>query len=148
MTADGACDSEPVYRTIVERQPHAVIAEYKVSAANPDQADPASERILLTVDQPSTFSNHKGGQLAFGNDGFLYIGLGDGGSEGDPLGKGQNLQTLLGKMLRIDVDHTDPVQSLERQRSAQVTCGDDTGNPVAQSYVHPCLKDAVAIHGH
>jgi glucose/arabinose dehydrogenase len=56
------------------------------------------------VNQP--FPNHKGGQIAFGPDGFLYIGFGDGGSGGDPLGNGQNLQTLLGKMLRIDVDHT------------------------------------------
>ncbi|MBZ5571494.1 MAG: PQQ-dependent sugar dehydrogenase [Acidobacteriia bacterium] len=79
------------------------IAEYQVSAADPNQADPASERILLTVDQP--YDNHKGGQLAFGPDGFLYIGLGDGGSGGDPLGNGQSLDTLLGKMLRIDIDH-------------------------------------------
>ena len=85
-------------------QIQSVIAEYQVSAANANQADPASERILLTVNQP--FANHKAGQLAFGPDKFLYIGLGDGGSGGDPLGNGQNLQTLLGKMLRIDVDHT------------------------------------------
>lgn len=81
-----------------------VIARYRVSAGDPNQADPASETILLLVNQP--FGNHKGGQLVFGNDGFLYIGLGDGGSGGDPLGNGQSLQTLLGKMLRIDVDHT------------------------------------------
>jgi glucose/arabinose dehydrogenase len=82
-----------------------VIAEYQVSA-DPNVADPNSERILLIEDQP--FPNHKAGQLAFGPDGLLYFGLGDGGSEGDPLGNGQKLGTLLGKMLRIDVDHQDP----------------------------------------
>jgi glucose/arabinose dehydrogenase len=85
-----------------------VIAEYTVSAATPNQADPASERILLTVNQVGNFPNHKAGQLAFGNDGFLYFGLGDGGSEGDPLNNGQNTQTLLGKMMRIDVNAASP----------------------------------------
>ena len=85
-----------------------VIAEYLASASNPNQADPASERILLTVDQVSNFTNHKAGQLAFGPDGFLYFGLGDGGSGGDPFGHGQNTQILLAKMLRIDVDATSP----------------------------------------
>ncbi|MBI5353902.1 MAG: PQQ-dependent sugar dehydrogenase [Chloroflexi bacterium] len=69
-------------------------------------ADPSSEKILLTVNQP--FSNHKGGALAFGQGGYLYIGLGDGGSGGDPFGNGQNLNTLLGKILRIDVNNGDP----------------------------------------
>jgi glucose/arabinose dehydrogenase len=81
-----------------------VIAEYTVSAANPNQADPASERILLTVDQVNNFPNHKAGQLAFGPDGFLYFGLGDGGGAGDPFGHGQSTQTLLGKLMRIDVN--------------------------------------------
>ena len=63
--------------------------------------DPASERIILAVPQP--FGNHNGGQVAFGPDNYLYIGLGDGGSGGDPLGHGQNTSTLLGSMLRIDV---------------------------------------------
>jgi Glucose / Sorbosone dehydrogenase len=76
-----------------------VISSFTVPAATPDQADPDSERILLQVDQP--FPNHNGGALAFGPDGDLYIGMGDGGSGGDPLGNGQSLTTLLGKILRI-----------------------------------------------
>jgi glucose/arabinose dehydrogenase len=80
-----------------------VIARFHVSADDPNRADPAGEVDLLHVDQP--YANHNGGGLAFGPDGYLYIGLGDGGSGGDPSGNGQNLQTLLGKMLRIDVDH-------------------------------------------
>jgi glucose/arabinose dehydrogenase len=71
-------------------------------AAEPPTLDPASERVLLQVDQP--FSNHNGGQLAFGPDGFLWFGLGDGGSGGDPQGNGQNRAALLGKVLRLDVD--------------------------------------------
>ncbi len=85
-----------------------VIAEYLASPANANQSDPATERILLTVDQVSNFTNHKAGQLAFGNDGFLYFGLGDGGSGGDPLGHGQSTATLLGKLMRIDVNSTSP----------------------------------------
>ena len=78
-----------------------VISELTASADR-SSADPDSERILFTHDQP--FSNHNGGQIAFGPDGYLYIGLGDGGSGGDPFGNGQNQQVLLGKILRIDVD--------------------------------------------
>jgi len=92
------------YDHVLSGQMQTVIAEFQTSPSNPNQADPTSERILFTVNQP--FPNHKGGQLTFGPDGFLYIGLGDGGSAGDPLGNGQSLQTLLGKMLRIDVEHT------------------------------------------
>jgi glucose/arabinose dehydrogenase len=81
-----------------------VITEYQTSTIDPNVADPNSERILLTVNQP--FPNHKAGQLSFGSDGYLYFGLGDGGSNGDPLRNGQNTQVLLGKMLRIDVNNT------------------------------------------
>jgi len=91
------------YDRTVAGQIQSVIAEYHVSAGDVNVADTNSERILLTVDQP--FSNHKGGQIVFGPDGFLYIGFGDGGSGGDPMGNGQNLQTMLGKMLRIDVNN-------------------------------------------
>ncbi len=79
-----------------------VISEFKVSATNADQADLTSERILLQVQQP--FGNHKGGELLFGPDGYLYLGLGDGGAADDPFNSGQNVATLLAKMLRIDVN--------------------------------------------
>lgn len=79
-----------------------VIARYSVAPNNPDQALENSELGLLEVNQP--FSNHKGGQLAFGTDGYLYIGLGDGGSGGDPFGNAQNRSTQLGKILRINVN--------------------------------------------
>ena len=81
------------------------VAEFHVTS-NADAADSASERTLLFVRQP--FANHNGGGLAFGNDGMLYIGLGDGGAGGDPLGNGQDLGVPLGKMLRIDVDSGNP----------------------------------------
>lgn len=78
-----------------------VISRFKVSA-NADVADPDSEEILLTFSQP--YSNHNGGQVSFGPDGYLYIAVGDGGSGGDPQGHGQNLRTLLATILRIDVN--------------------------------------------
>lgn len=86
-----------------------VLAEYTVSATNPDVANPASERIILTVPEPR--SNHNGGDINFGPDGFLYLGLGDGGGGGDRFGEtgnGQNINTLLGSILRIDIDGKKP----------------------------------------
>ncbi len=83
----------------------AVLSRFKVSGTNPDVADPGSEAILLSISQP--YTNHNGGQLAFGPDGFLYIASGDGGSGGDPQGNAQNLNSLLGKILRIDVNQAE-----------------------------------------
>jgi glucose/arabinose dehydrogenase len=80
-----------------------VIARYNVSANNPNQADEESSVIILEVNQP--YTNHNGGQLSFGPDAYLYIIFGDGGSAGDPHNNGQNLTTLLGSLIRIDVDN-------------------------------------------
>jgi glucose/arabinose dehydrogenase len=82
------------------------VTEYKVDAKNPDRADPASERDLFTVEQP--YSNHNGGHVLFGPDGFLWVGFGDGGAANDPHGNGQKDGTLLGKMLRVDVNASTP----------------------------------------
>jgi len=82
-----------------------VIAEYRALRRDPDRAS-RIRRVLLTVAQP--FSNHNGGMLAFGPDGHLYIGLGDGGSGGDPRNHAQNRSSLLGKILRLDVDGARP----------------------------------------
>ncbi|RJP35048.1 MAG: hypothetical protein C4547_10045 [Phycisphaerales bacterium] len=83
-----------------------VVARYKVSDKDPNVADPNSALQLFTIDQP--FSNHNGGWIGFGpNDGYLYVSMGDGGSGNDPGDRAQNLDILLGKMLRIDVDGDD-----------------------------------------
>jgi len=93
------------------RQPDGatVIARYRVSA-DPNVADPNSAVVLLIIPQP--FSNHNGGQLQFGPDGYLYIGMGDGGAGGDPQNRAQNGQSLLGKMLRIDVNNANTQDGL------------------------------------
>ena len=88
--------SSPYRRTLISR--------FKVSSTNPDSADRSTSTILMEISQP--YSNHNGGQLAFGPDGYLYIALGDGGSGGDPQDNGQNKSSWLGKLLRINVDQT------------------------------------------
>jgi len=93
------------YVNYTERNGRTVIARFQ---ARNNVADPSSEVRLLRVEQP--YPNHNGGGLAFGPDGYLYIALGDGGSGGDPLGHGQNPNTLLGALLRIDVNHGDRYQ--------------------------------------
>jgi glucose/arabinose dehydrogenase len=91
------------YINYVTDNPHqTIIARYSAMTNDPNQANRNSELALFAIDQP--FPNHKGGQLAFGEDGYLYIGLGDGGSAGDPFGNAQNRTSLLGKILRVDVD--------------------------------------------
>lgn len=82
------------------------ISRFQVTGSNPYLADPASEVNLLRISQP--FPNHNGGGLDFGPDGYLYAGLGDGGAAGDPFGNGQNTDTLLGSVLRLDVDSAEP----------------------------------------
>jgi Glucose / Sorbosone dehydrogenase/IPT/TIG domain len=87
-----------------DRSGDTVVARYRVFASDPNRADPGSAAILLTIRQP--FANHNGGQLQFGPDGYLYIGMGDGGSGNDPNCNAQSNGSLLGKLLRIDVDQS------------------------------------------
>jgi len=92
-----------IYVDFTDRNGNTAISRYRVSS-NPNVVDRASGGRILTIGQP--YPNHNGGNIAFGPDGYLYIGMGDGGSAGDPGNRAQNLNTLLGKMLRIDVDHS------------------------------------------
>jgi glucose/arabinose dehydrogenase len=91
-----------LYYTTQDAAHTSVISRFKVSKDDPNRADPSSEEELMRIPQP--FWNHNGGTICFGPDGYLYIGLGDGGAANDPMGNGQNLETLLGSILRIDVD--------------------------------------------
>ena len=92
-----------VYVDYIDREGNTAVAAYRLQAGDPNHLDPGSAHIVFTAGQP--YSNHNGGALAFGPDGDLYVSLGDGGSEGDPQGNGQKLDTTLAKILRIDVDH-------------------------------------------
>jgi glucose/arabinose dehydrogenase len=101
-----------VYYT--DRDGRQVVASYDTTATDPDAADPSTARIWLTMDDQ--FANHNGGSLAFGPDGMLYIGTGDGGGGGDPLDSGRHLDTLLAKVLRIDVSQDEGQGSTSRYR--------------------------------
>jgi glucose/arabinose dehydrogenase len=99
----GYADNGRVFASYTASSPlRSVISEFTRSASDPLRADPASERVLLEVPQPE--GNHNAGQITFGPDGYLYISLGDGGGGGDPEQNGQDTTTLLGAILRIDVD--------------------------------------------
>ena len=105
-----------------------VISEFAVAAADADKADLKSERILLEVPQP--FGNHKGGQISFGPDGYLYLGLGDGGAGGDPFGSGKSTATLLAKVLRIAVNSRARIGNGDRAR--ELNYGIPRDNPFVQ----------------
>lgn len=94
-----------VYYTTTEKPHVSVVSQFSVKKDDPTQADPGSEVEVMRIPQP--FWNHNGGTIAFGEDGKLYIALGDGGAGNDPMGNGQNLETWLGAILRIDVDQKD-----------------------------------------
>ena len=94
-----------LFYTTSDAEHTSVVSRFRVSKDNPNKADPTYEEELIRIPQP--FWNHNGGTLAFGPDGYLYIALGDGGKGGDPLKNGQNLSTLNGSILRLDVDSKD-----------------------------------------
>ena len=93
-------NNRKLYANYTDKDGHTRIAEYKVKKDNPNRVKNKSARTVMKIKQP--YSNHNGGQIQFGPDGYLYIGMGDGGSAGDPDGYAQNMKSLLGKMLRID----------------------------------------------
>jgi glucose/arabinose dehydrogenase len=101
----GFPDDPRIFVDYTDRDGNTVVSSFAIDLGNPGQVDPGSETPILAIEQP--YPNHNGGALAFGPDGYLYISTGDGGSGGDPHGNGQSLSTLLGKILRIDVDETD-----------------------------------------
>ncbi len=107
-----------------------MIVEYKVKKDNPDQADMESARVVMQLQRP--YCNHNGGEIVFGPDGYLYIGSGDGGWEGDVLNAGQDLSTDLGKVLRIDVNTR--------------TTGERLRHPCGQPLRHPPPADDPLRH--
>jgi glucose/arabinose dehydrogenase len=110
------------------------VSRFSVST-DPDIADPDSEKLILYLEHP-TFSNHNGGQLAFGPDGYLYVGTGDGGGGGDPNGNGQNVASLLGKILRIDVEWSQALPAADYAVYLPLLMGGE-GNPPSEAYRIP-----------
>ena len=93
-----------LYVYYTSREPRvSYLSRFRRSKEDPNKADPDSETVIMRIPQP--FANHNGGPMVFGNDGYLYMGLGDGGGRNDPMGHGQNLETLFGTIIRIDVDN-------------------------------------------
>ena len=114
---------------------YSVVSRFKVSGDNPNRADPALEEEILRIGQP--FGNHNGGSIEFGPDGMLYVGLGDGGKRDDPYGHGQNLETLLGSILRIDIDR----QSDGKKYAIP------SDNPYADRSAHPHARPEIFAYG-
>ena len=104
----GYADNGRFYVFYTDLDGHSQVFEYRVDAEDPNRADPWSARQVITFEQRPTSPTHKGGQLQFGADGYLYIAVGDGGGVGDPFGHGQNPSTELATIVRIDVDSGDP----------------------------------------
>ncbi len=110
-------DTGRLFVNYTDKSGNTVIARFHADPAQPNLADVSSETVLLKIDQP--YPNHNGGELAFGKDGYLYLGLGDGGSAGDPQNNAQALDVLLGKILRIDINqgelYTTPTENIFAQ---------------------------------
>ncbi|TWT43607.1 Soluble aldose sugar dehydrogenase YliI precursor [Phycisphaerae bacterium RAS1] len=124
-----------------------VIARYRAMGdpATAATADPASATTVLTIAQP--FTNHNGGWIAFGPDGYLYVGMGDGGSANDPNGNAQNINVLLGKMLRIDVDGADGVPGNDDDDGAIGVTNPPYTNPPDNPFVGVAGADEIWAYG-
>ncbi len=125
------------------------LVEYKVSADDPNKADPESGRVLLSEEDP--YTNHNGGTLKFGPDGYLYLSIGDGGAAGDPYDNAQDLSSILGKILRIDVNHEgqEPYQIPADNPFANAgVLESQVGNQLAQTNeYHPDARPEIWAYG-